>query len=176
MGFLSQSTMPFTGLLPKPDPDSLTQTDMQISERDQPGHNVGAPPFDEIPRVTDSYIVRAFVDPAGRVEMRNALEKGGGLPRRGRTTRYVVSTGLDMPKTEKEMKEMINKLDRISRWNEFLTHSTINVSELIDSVTKGTMSHQSKDFETLRVKIKSTVRNYKSVTLRNFEVCFKSVP
>jgi hypothetical protein len=69
----------------------------------------------------------------------------------------------------------MNQLDRVIRWNSFLTHTAINAHEQIDSVTKGTVNQGTTEFMKLRQKVMENTRSYKNKVLGNFEVCISAL-
>ena len=103
-----------------------------------------------------------------RIQMRNALTAGESIPRLARAKLDDVPTP-DMDK--RSMAQVLNKLDRVIRWNHMLTHCTINAHELIDYVTRGAVEHDTNDFMTLRTKVMDNSRTYKFRSIRNIEVC-----
>lgn len=73
------------------------------------------------------------------------------------------------------MQGWINKLDRVIRWNTFLTHTAINAHEQIDSVTKGTVDQDATEFMKLRQKVMENTRSYKNKVIGNFEVRISAI-
>ena len=67
---------------------------------------------------------------AERVALRKALEEGEHAPRPSKAS---VTGEPRMPVGEDQIQTWINKLDRIIRWNTFLTHTAINAHEQINS-------------------------------------------
>jgi hypothetical protein len=72
--------------------------------------------------------------------------------------------------TEAQVGILTDKVNRCLRWNSFLTHCYINGHDIIDSVTKGTLDHESGEFRTLRQKTQESTRQWKFKTLKNIEV------
>jgi len=72
--------------------------------------------------------------------------------------------------SEAKMDELTNKLDRVIRWNTFLTHTSLNAREQIDNVTNGVLDQDTAEFKRFRQKVMENNRSYKNKILSNFEV------
>lgn len=97
-----------------------------------------------------------------RQALRKALEEGKRVPR---VKKGEIELRSD-PLSEQELDVYLNMIDRIIRWNHFLTHVNINAHELIDLVTGGTLDQDSPDFKKLRAKVMDNSRSYKSTVLK----------
>jgi hypothetical protein len=74
--------------------------------------------------------------------------------------------------SEEEMDTLLKRIDRIIRWNHFLTHNSINAHKLIDSITGDTpLDRDSAALSELHYKALEDTRTYKNKTLAQFEVC-----
>jgi hypothetical protein len=115
-----------------------------------------------------------LLDKAKRIALRKALEEGAHVPRPSRPTATDNESDDQSERptqlSESEMNMLTNKLDRVIRWNSFMTHTSINAHELIDSVTKGALDQDSREFMKLRQKVLENTRTYKSKVISNFEV------
>jgi len=118
--------------------------------------------------------------------LRKALEEGEHVPRIKKSVMAVESEaegeaegeveGQTVQISESQMVEYTNKLGRVIRWNSFLTHTSINAHELIDSVTNGTLDHDINDFRKLRTKVMENTRSYKNKVLGLVEVSNAFLP
>jgi hypothetical protein len=102
---------------------------------------------------------------SARQAPRKALEEGKRIPRIKKGDIELRSD----PLSEQELDVYLNKIDRVIRWNHFLTHVNINAHELIDLVTGGMLDQDSPDFKRFRVKVIDNSRSYKSTVLKAFE-------
>ena len=111
-----------------------------------------------------------ILDLAKRAALRKALTEGETVPRIKKGTTEEPRA----PLAEREMHALTNKLDRVIRWNTFLTHTALNAHEQIDSVTKGIVDPDGTDFARLRNKVLENTRSYKNKILEKFEVSVSS--
>ncbi|KAF1816370.1 hypothetical protein P152DRAFT_454635 [Eremomyces bilateralis CBS 781.70] len=105
-----------------------------------------------------------------RMKMRSRLIDGERLDH---VTRASEAVSGFVPK--EELSEYIRRLDRVIRWNTFLTHSNINAYNMIDFVTDGKVAVDASEFWILRTKILDNVRTYKNKMLARFEIHIKSL-
>jgi hypothetical protein len=99
--------------------------------------------------------------------MRKALKDGLRLSRV--PTRKAIDAANesvnDVPASGEQVSQWNTSLDRLIRWNVFLTHVNLNANNLVDSVTGDTLSHDSHQFLQLRNKVNENTRTYKNQTL-----------
>jgi hypothetical protein len=70
---------------------------------------------------------------------------------------------------DQDTKEWINALDRLIRWNVFLTHSVLSSHAVIDTITGDKLSHDSAHFLQLCDKAHENTRSYKRNTIYCFD-------
>jgi hypothetical protein len=71
--------------------------------------------------------------------MRNALRDGlrlGGAPSRKAIAAREAADGI--PVSGEQVAQWNLAIDRLTRWNVFLTHTNINANDVVDTVTGGT--------------------------------------
>lgn len=69
---------------------------------------------------------------------------------------------------------MTNRLDRVTCWGSFLSHTAISTHDQIDSIPKDTLDQEGTDFGKLCQKGLENTRSYKNKALGNFEVGISS--
>jgi hypothetical protein len=99
-----------------------------------------------------------------RKAMRQSLQEGERLTRPA--TRKSQSSSGENPDKDTEW---TNKLDRLIRFNVFLTHSNLNANELIDHITDSSLPHETPQFAKLRTKLMENTRSHKNKTIDNLE-------
>jgi len=103
--------------------------------------------------------------------MRNALSEGVRIARpatRKRVAEAEEAEGYEVVASE-QMKQWTNEIDRIIRFNIFLTHSNLNAHEVIDTITGGALGHDTNQFITLRTKVLENTRTHKNKTIDGME-------
>lgn len=68
------------------------------------------------------------------------------------------------------MEQYTSKLDRLIRWNSFLTHHSVNALELIHFVTEGKLSIESVEGRRLEQNVVDNTNLYKNKVFALFEV------
>ena len=112
-----------------------------------------------------------------RAEMRKLLSEGARLSRFAKGANIADEESADgfSPVSGERISEWTNAIDRLTRWNVFLTHVNLNCHEVVDTITGGVLSHDSTQFMHLRAKVSENTRTYKNHTLALMEVCLRTI-